>query len=106
MQGRHAALPIALDDSTRATLQGWLRTQQTPVALAKRARAMLLVADGQTFAAPARPVERRERQVRTWALRFVAWGIDGLYDQKRPGRRPVFSPGSGAVWGPAGRRAA
>jgi hypothetical protein len=70
MQGRHSALRIAIDDSTRATLQGWLRRQKTPVGLAKRARAMLLLADGQTFAATARHVELRERHVRKWALRF------------------------------------
>ena len=33
MQGRHSALHIALDDSTRATLHGWLRQQKTPVAI-------------------------------------------------------------------------
>ena len=52
MQGRHSAISIAIDDHTRATLTGWLRKQKTPVGLAKRARAMLLLADGQTFAAP------------------------------------------------------
>ena len=57
MQGRHSALHIALDDSTRATLQGWLRKQKTPVGLAKRARAILLLAEGHTFAATARQVE-------------------------------------------------
>ena len=92
MQGRHSALHIALDDSTRATLQGWLRKQKTPVALAKRARAILLLADGQTFAATARHVELRERHVRKGVLRFVAYGLDGLYDKQRPGRRPVFPP--------------
>src|SRR5713101_6131453 len=97
MQGRHSAISIAIDDHTRATLTGWLRKQKTPVALAKRARAIVLLADGQTFAATARHVERRERHVRKWALRFVASGIDGLYDKKRPGRRPVFSPGDGVV---------
>jgi hypothetical protein len=60
--------------------------------LAKRARAMLLVADGHRFAATARQVELRERHVRKGALRFVAHGIAGLYDKKRPGREPVFSP--------------
>ena len=105
MQGRHSALRIAMEDPTRATLQGWLRKQQTPVGLAKRARAILLLADGQTFAATARQVELRERHVRKWALRFVAYGIDGLYDQKRPGRRPVFSPRGGVVCGQAGLRA-
>jgi winged helix-turn helix protein len=105
MQGRHSALHIALDNATRATLQGWLRKQKTPVALAKRARAILLLADGETFAATARHVELRERHVRKWTLRFVAHGIEGLYDKKRPGRRPVFSPGGGVVRGQASLRA-
>lgn len=97
MQGRHSAIHIAIDDPTRATLAGWLRRQKTPVGLAKRAHAILLLADGQTFAATARQVGLRERHVRKWALRFVAWGIDGLSDKKRPGRQPVFSPGGGVV---------
>jgi hypothetical protein len=53
---------------------------------------MLLLADGYSFAATARQVELRERHVRKWALRFVASGIEGLYETKRPGRQPVFSP--------------
>jgi len=105
MQGRHSAIHLEMDDHTRATLTGWLRKQKTPVGLAKRARAMLLLADGYTFAATARQVELRERHVRKWALRFVASGIAGLSDQKRPGRRPVFSPGGGVVCGQAGLRA-
>jgi hypothetical protein len=105
MQGRHSAIHIEMPDDTRATLRGWLRKQKTPVGLAKRARAMLLLADGYSFAATARQVELRERQVRKWARRFVAQGIEGLYDKKRPGRRPVFSPCSGVVCGQAGLRA-
>jgi hypothetical protein len=97
MQGRKTAIHIEMDDQTRATLVGWLRRQKTPVGLAKRARAMLLLADGHSFAATARQVELRERHVRKWALRFIAYGIDGLYDKKRPGRQPVFSPGGGVV---------
>jgi transposase len=92
MQGRHTAIHIEMPDHTRATLMGWLRKQKTPVGLAKRARAMLLLADGYSFAATARQVELRERHVRKWALRFVASGIEGLYETKRPGRQPVFSP--------------
>jgi len=105
MQGRHSAIHIAVDDPTRATLAGWLRQQKTPVGLAKRARAILRLADGQTCAATARHVERRARHVRTGALRFVASGLDGLSDTKRPGRRPVFSPGGGVVRRQAGLRA-
>ena len=54
MQGRHSAIHIEMDDHTRATWTGWLRKQQTPVGLAKRARAMWLLADGYAFAATAR----------------------------------------------------
>ena len=97
MQGRTSAIRIEIDDPTRATLAGWLRRQKTPVGLAKRARAMLLLADGYSFAATARQVELRERHVRKWALRFGASGLEGLYDKKRPGRQPVFSPGGGVV---------
>jgi len=97
MQGRRSALRIEIDDQTRATLAGWLRRQKTPVGLAKRARAILLLVEGHSFAATARRVELRERHVRKWAWRFVASGIDGLYDRPRPGRRPVFSPGGGVV---------
>jgi hypothetical protein len=57
MQGRHSAIHMGMDDHTRATLTGWLRTQQTPVGLAKRARAMLLLAEGDSCAATARQVE-------------------------------------------------
>lgn len=102
MQGRHSAIHIAVDDHTRATLSGWLRRQKTPVGLAKRARAILLLAEGHTFAATARQVELRERHVRKWALRFLSSGLDGLYDKKRPGRRPVFSPGGRVVCGEGG----
>jgi transposase len=92
MQGRISALHSEIDEPTHATLSSWLRRQKSPVGLAKRARAILLLAEGHTFAATARQVELRERHVRKWALRFLAHGIDGLYDKKRPGRRPVFSP--------------
>jgi Winged helix-turn helix len=102
MQGRRSAIRTVVDDHTRATLSGWLRKQKIPVALAKRARAMLLLADGHSFAATARQVELRERHVRKWALRFVAHGIEGLYDKKRPGRKPVFSPSGRHVRGQTG----
>jgi hypothetical protein len=42
MQGRKSARHSAIDDHTRPTLAGWLRRQNTPVGLAKRARAIVL----------------------------------------------------------------
>jgi len=95
-----------MDEGTREQLAGWLRRQKTPVGLAKRAWAMLLLADGQRFLEVARQVGMAERHVRKWAKRFVRYGPEGLYDQKRPGRKPVFSPRSGHSSGQDGLRAA
>jgi hypothetical protein len=95
MRGRKSALTVRMDDDTRQTLLGWLRAQKTPVGLAKRAWAMLLLANGESFSATARQVGLGDRHVRKWARRFVRHGVAGLQDQPRPGRKPVFSPRSG-----------
>ena len=42
MQGRKSARHMEIDDHPRTTLAGGLRRQNTPVGLAKRARAILL----------------------------------------------------------------
>jgi hypothetical protein len=101
MQGRKSAIRIRMDDDTRRYLQGLLRRPKTPVGVARRARAMLLLAEGESFVGTARQVGLRERHVRKWAQPFVADGIDGLLDKQRPGRRPVFPPGGGHALGQA-----
>ena len=77
IKGRHSAIHIEMHDATRATLTGWLRKQKTPVGLAKRARAMLLLADGSSFAATARQVELRERMSASGHCALYH-GIEGL----------------------------
>lgn len=96
MRGRKSALRVVVDEPTRTELTGWLRAQKTPVGLAKRAWAMMLVADGHGFAGAGRQVGMAQRHVRKWALRFARDGTRGLFDGKRPGRPPVFSPRSRA----------
>lgn len=95
MRGRPSRLKVEMDDTTRTTLEGWLRRQKIPAGLATRARAMLLLAQGQPYTHTAAQVGLAERHVRKWAKRFVAQGIDGLCDRPRPGRQPVFPPGGG-----------
>ena len=95
MQGRRTAMIVRIDEATRSQLLSWLRATKTPQALGKRAMAMLLLADGQSYAATARQVSMRERHVRKWAKRFLRDGPAGLYDAPRSGRPPVFSPRSG-----------
>ena len=92
MRGRISRVGVELDEPTRATLEGWLRSPTTPVGRARRARAMLLLAEGERFVHVAERVGLAERHVRKWALRFRAWGVAGLHDAARPGRPPTFSP--------------
>ena len=94
MQGRKTAMIVRMDDATRQKLLAWLRAQKSPVGLAKRAWAMLLLADGYSYASTARQVGLRERHVRKWAKRFLRDGPAGLHDAPRPGCPPVFSPRS------------
>lgn len=64
MRGRTSALKIEMDTQTRKTLLSWLRRQKTPAGLAKRARAMLLLADGQTYSHTSKQVGLSERHLR------------------------------------------
>lgn len=95
MRGRKTALIVRMNEAAREDLLALLRAQKTPVGLATRARAMLLLADGQTYAATSRQVGMAERHVRKWAKRFIRDGPEGLRDRPRPGRPRVFSPRRG-----------
>lgn len=92
MRGRHSCFRIQMDPPTRVTLQGWLHRQKTPNGLARRARAMLLLEQGQTYLHTASQVGLAECHVRKWARRFREQGIPGLFEKPRPGRVPIFSP--------------
>ena len=92
MRGRHAALMIQMSQQTRTTLQGWLQRQKTPLGRAKRARSMLLLEQGHSYAQTAKWVGLTERNLRKWARRFRRSGVAGLSEKSRPGRVPVFSP--------------
>ena len=64
MRGRPSQLKVQIDDATRATLEGWLRRQTSAAGLATRARAMLLLAEGQPYTHTAAQVGLAERHVR------------------------------------------
>jgi hypothetical protein len=102
VQGRKSSVKVEVSAQDRATLESWLRRQKTPKGLATRARGMLLLSEGVAYVQAGKEVGLTDRNLRKWARRFVAEGIAGLYDRPRPGRPPVFSPGSGGGDGPAG----
>ncbi len=92
MRGRRSALSIQMNDRTRTTLQSWVHRRKIPHGQARRARAMLLLEQGQTFVQTAQWVGFTERNLRKWAKRFLAHGIAGLSEKPRPGRTPFFPP--------------
>jgi hypothetical protein len=94
MLSREARMTVSLTSEQREELLGWLRRTSLAAGLAKRARAMLLLADGQSISATARLVDLQRRHLYKWIERFRKQGIAGLYDGKRPGRPPVFPPRS------------
>ncbi len=92
MRGRQSTLKIQINEQDRAMLQGWLRRQKTPVGLARRAWALLLLEQGHTYVQTAQQVGLTYCHLRKWARRFTEQGVVGLSDKPRPGRIPVFSP--------------
>jgi transposase len=85
---------VLLATSQRRDLETMLRRTTIAVGLARRARAILLLADGHSVSAVGRMVAMQRRHLHKWMDRFREHGIAGLSDAKRTGRPPVFSPRS------------
>ena len=90
MRGRHATLRIQMSQQSRLTLQRWLQRRKTAVGRAKRARGILLLEQGHSYAHTAKWVGMTERNLRKWAKRFHEHGVAGLDEKPRPGRSPLF----------------
>jgi hypothetical protein len=92
MAKRQPMAPLSVRQ--REELEALLRRPSIAAGLAKRARAILLLADVNSVSATGRIVEMQRRHLYKWADRFQRQGVVGLYDGKRTGRPPVFSPRS------------
>ena len=92
MRGRRSAWTISPDFSTRTTLQHWLQRRKTPVGVARRAHAMLLLEQGHSYVQTAKGVGLAAYHVRKWVKRFHEHGLTGLREKPRPGHPPVFAP--------------
>jgi hypothetical protein len=86
-RGRNTALTIRLTPTQRQTLLAWQRATTVPAALARRARMILLLADGMTITDIAATVGISRRFVYKWVQRFVQEGVEGLHDKPRYDRR-------------------
>ena len=83
-RGRKTTLTIHLTPDERQTLRAWQRSTTIRAGYAKRARMLLLLADGLPVVQVATMVGITRRFVYTWTRRFVQHGIEGLAD--KPGR--------------------
>jgi transposase len=92
MSGPRSRRVIALDVDGRAALERVTRRTTEAAGLVRRARIVLLVAEGLPLDQIARQVGVRPNVVRTWADRYRAGGLAALQDRPRPGRPRAFSP--------------
>jgi transposase len=87
------AAALELSDGDRATLERWARAHGTPQSVARRARVILLAADGESNMAIARALGVGRPTVIACRRRFGEDGPEGLTRVKPGrGRRPQISP--------------
>jgi putative transposase len=77
--------PILLDEQMRSRLKAMSRSRTLGAALARRARIILLAAEGLYNLDIAERVGISGWMVGYWRKRFLAQGLEGLQDEPRPG---------------------
>ena len=79
------AVTISLSDDEGAELEALSRRRKTSQGLARRARIVLAAAEGLENKEIAVRLEASADTVGKWRRRYAAEGLDGLYDEPRPG---------------------
>ena len=79
------AVAIVLDEVEKATLTALVRKHGAPQSLAMRARIVLAEASGLTNKEIAAKLDVCAHTAGVWRNRFARDGMDGLYDEPRPG---------------------
>jgi transposase len=92
VSGPRSARVVDLSDQERATLAALTRRTTVAAGLVRRARMVLLAADGMPLDRIAREVGADRTIVRPWVDRYRAGGLAALQDRPRPGRPRTFSP--------------
>jgi putative transposase len=78
--------PIVLSEEEREQLNSIANSRSLPHGLARRARIVLLAADGMPNVAIAERVNISPQMVCKWRKRYLRQGLAGLHDELRPGR--------------------
>src|SRR5467141_4038045 len=86
------AREVRLGRGDRKELEARCRSPRTIQRDLKRARIVLLAADGLSTRAIAKEVGVQPRIVSLWRRRYADHGLDGLKDKPRPGKKPLYTP--------------
>jgi hypothetical protein len=101
MSGPRSERVVTLSVAERAALETLTRRTTVAVGLVRRARMVLLAADGMRLDQIARTVGADRTIVRTWIDRYRAGGLAALGDRPRSGRPRTFPPNGRAAPGAA-----
>jgi transposase len=82
--------PLKLRRGDRDVLESWARSGTIEARMAKRARIILMAADGTSNRDIADIVGLHYNQVGLWRKRYGEVGLAGLVDEERPGRPCVY----------------
>lgn len=77
--------PLVLSEGQRTELESVARSRSLPHGLVRRARIILLSADGLTNKAIGERIGMSNWMVGEWRKRYLRQGMAGLYDEPRPG---------------------
>jgi transposase len=85
------AREVRLRPEDRAVLEARCRAATTPQRDVRRARIILLAAEGASTRSISRTVGVEEAVVSTWRNRFADEGLEGLKDRKRSGKPKTYT---------------
>jgi len=88
--GRPKTYRVTLTDEQREQLEAFARSRSLPNGLARRARIVLLAAQGLPNSAIAAQLGVSNPTVAQWCKRFINDGVDGLYDLPSGGRPRTY----------------
>ena len=85
------AREVHLSRKDRKVLEACCRSPVTLQRDLKRARIVLLAADGRSTRSIAKEVGVQPRIVSLWRHRYADHGLEGLQDKPRPGKQPIYT---------------
>jgi transposase len=92
MSGPRSLRLVELNDEERAALEVLTKRTTAAAGLVRRARIVLMAADGVPLDRIARELGVQRTVVRTWIDRYRAGGLAALQDRPRSGRPRTFPP--------------